>query len=59
MSLNLNKCLNFSNNKNIKINREIDGKTYLYSHCIGFGFKKSETIYKEKLSNLLKSLNYI
>ena len=43
-------------NKNIKIKREIDGKTSLYSCYINGSFKKFKAIDGEKLSHLLESL---
>ena len=33
------KCLKFTQNKNVKMKHEIDGKVNLYSHCIECGFK--------------------
>ena len=57
MNLHYIKCLKFTNNNNIKIKRKIDGKIALYSYCIECGFKKFEAIDKEKLYDLLKSLN--
>ena len=53
------KCIKFTNNNNIKIKREIEGKTNLYSYCNYCNFKQFETIDEEKLNNLLESLNYI
>ena len=54
------KLIKLRNNKsNIKIKHEVDGKNHLYSHCISCGFKTFKTIHKEKLNNLLKSLNYM
>ena len=48
------KCSKFTNNSNyIKIKLEIDRKINLYSYFIDYGFKKFETIYDEKLSDLL------
>ena len=48
------KCSKFRNNSNyIKIKLEIDRKINLYSYFIDYGFKKFETIYDEKLSDLL------
>ena len=49
----------FTKNLNIKIKRRIDKKKKkknLYYSCIDCDFKKFETIDKEKLSFLLKSL---
>ena len=40
MNLYYIKCLKFTNNCNIKIKREIDGKINLYSPCIDCGFEK-------------------
>ena len=48
------KRTKFTNNNDC----EIDGKTNLYSYCIDCGFKKLETIDKEEVSDLLKSLKY-
>ena len=48
------KCSKFTSNSNyIKIKLEIDRKINLYSYFIDYGFKKFETIYDEKLSDLL------
>ena len=48
------KCSKFTSNSNyIKIKLEIDRKINLYSYFIDCGFKKFETIYDEKLSDLL------
>ena len=55
MNLPCIKCLKFSYNNNIKIDREINR----YSYCIDCSFKKFETIDKEKISDLLESLDYI
>ena len=44
----------FTKNRNTKIKGEIGGKISLYSHCIDCGFKKFETIDKERLRYLLK-----
>ena len=48
------QCL--QKNGNMKIKREIDEKTNLYSGCVDCGFQKFETIDKEELRYLLKSL---
>ena len=54
MDLFRSKCSKFTNNSNyIKIKLEIDRKINLYSYFIDYGFKKFETIYDEKLSDLL------
>ena len=45
MNLYCIKCLKFTNINNIKIKREINGKI-IYSYCVNYGFKKSETINK-------------
>ena len=54
MNLYCIKCLFFTQNKNIKINRKIDGKINLYSRCIDCSFKKFESIDKKGLKYLLK-----
>ena len=46
------KCLMFSENKNIKVKRKIDGKINIYSRCNDCSFKKFPAIDKEKLSDL-------
>ena len=47
-----------NNNNNIKINIcEISRKIILHFHRNDCGFKKFETINKEEVSDLLKSLN--
>ena len=53
------KCSKFTNNNIIKIKHEIDGTINNYSHCIECAFKKFESIDKEELRDLLKSLNHI
>ena len=54
MNLYCIECLKFSNENNIKINREIDGKINIYSFCVNCGFKNFETIDEEEIS-LLKT----
>ena len=54
MSLYCINCSNFANKNGMKIKREINGKMNHYSF-----FKKFETIDKEEINDLLKSLNYI
>ena len=49
------KCLMFTNNNNIKLKQEINGKIILYSHCIGCSFKKFTTINNEEIGVLLKN----
>ena len=48
MSIHCIKSLTFRKNNDIKIKWEINGKINLYSRCPGCGFKKFETINKEK-----------
>ena len=55
----LSVYLKFTNNNNIKIKHEIDGKINIYSYCVNCDFKKFETINEDELSDLLKILNYI
>ena len=50
------KCLMFTENKNIKVKRKIDGKINIYSCCNDCSFKKFPAIDKEKLSDLWKDL---
>ena len=47
------KCLMFTKNKNIKIKREINGKSIFYSSYNDCVFKKFVTIDKEELKDLL------
>ena len=56
MNLYCIKFSMFAKNRNIKIKREIDGKSNLHSRCIDFGFKKFENIDEKELSYLLKVL---
>ena len=46
MNLDYIKCLKFTNTNNINIKHEIDGKIHIYSCCVNYSFKKSETIDK-------------
>ena len=55
----LSVYLKFTNNNNIKIKHEIDGKINIYSYCVNCDFKKFETINEDELSDLLKISNYI
>ena len=52
-------CIECTENWNIKIKREKDGKINMYFRCVACGFKIFETIHQEELNNLLKGLNYI
>ena len=54
----LHQTLKFWRKKNsdIKAKREIDRQINLYSNCIDCDFKNVESIGKEELSDLLKSL---
>ena len=54
MNLNCIKYPMFTKNSNIKLIREIEGKTNLCSGCIYQDFKKFETIAKKQLSDFLK-----
>ena len=47
-----------TDNNNIDIKHEIDGKLNLYTYCIGCGFKIFEASNKEELSDLGRRLNY-
>ena len=46
----------FTENRNVKINREIDSKVSLYLCLIDCGFKTFETINEEELNYLFKGL---
>lgn len=50
------KCPMFTENRNVKINREIDSKVSLYLCLIDCGFKTFETINEEELNYLFKGL---
>ena len=50
------KYLMFTENKNTKVKRKIDGKINIYSRCNDCSFKKFSAIDKEKLSDLWKDL---
>ena len=56
MNLYCIKYLMFTKNSNTKLKHKIDGYINLYSFCIDCSFKKSVTIIKEELSDLLKDL---
>ena len=43
----------------LKWKRDIDEKINLSFCCIGFDFKKIETIGKEEISDLLKNISFI
>ena len=47
-----------SDNNDIDIKQEIDGKRNLRTYCIGCGFKNFEASNKEELSDLARRLNY-
>ena len=60
MNLYCTECSKLTNNNNnIKIKGDIERKINIYTLCIDCGFKNIETIDKEELEALLKSLNYI
>ena len=46
----------FTNNNNIKLKHEIEGKTNLYSRFYDCSCKKSATIDEEEISALLKKV---
>ena len=56
MNLYCIKCLMFTKNSNIKIQREINRQSNIYCHCNNCGFKKLATTDKEKISGLSKSI---
>ena len=54
MNLYCVKCSKFTKYNSIKIKHKIAGKINIYCCCIGYGFRKFETISTEQLSDLLK-----